>query len=395
MRRFASLLGYWLTPRLLFSIAVLAASYDYPVTEIEKNIRLWPVSSPISSWAERVIVAPWNRWDAEHYLKIAERGYRNGDGTTQFHPLYPLIGRAAGILLGGNMLAGLLLVNSICGFLFLLTFESLASFDLPLDTSRRAALLFLNIPNAFILFAPYSEGLFLLCSAMMFLLARRRSWWLAGLAGALAALTRQQGVFLIVPMAWELWESSGRNLRKLLAQWRNLLSLALVPIGLLVWVIYRAVALNNVVFDWYRPQSWIYGLVISRDTHAVIPDQGFDVPWKVLGAALQNPPTRTVIDLVLSSIFVALLACGGAALWRLRRSYFLYACLILTVSFSFCTGGYPYMGLSRHCLLAFPLLIPAANWIRRPIAVSAIMAAGLVGGVTLTFLYGGHIVWVP
>jgi hypothetical protein len=36
--------------------------------------------------------------------------------------------------------------------------------------------------------------------------ARRRQWWVAGFCGDLAALSRGQGVFLVIPLAWELWQ---------------------------------------------------------------------------------------------------------------------------------------------------------------------------------------------
>ena len=40
---------------------------------------------------------------------------------------------------------------------------------------------------------------------------RRRRWLFAGLAGALATLTRQQGIVLALPLAWELWVLEGHR----------------------------------------------------------------------------------------------------------------------------------------------------------------------------------------
>src|SRR2546428_473564 len=82
----------------------------------------------------------------------------------------------------------------VFGLLVMMGFERLARVDLSQGTSRRAAVYLLHAPLAFVLFAPYTEALFLLSSVIVFLMARRRAWWMAGMAAGLAALTRQQGI---------------------------------------------------------------------------------------------------------------------------------------------------------------------------------------------------------
>src|SRR6185503_3685122 len=126
------------------SIVVLAASDNRPNMDIERRVAAWPPSSPLGKWSDRAFLVPWQRWDVEHYLAIAVRGYMRGDGTATFHPLYPLLGRAAGFLLGGSMMAGLLLVSSVCGLLFLVAFRRLAEFDLSPAVANRAAVLLLH-----------------------------------------------------------------------------------------------------------------------------------------------------------------------------------------------------------------------------------------------------------
>ena len=125
-----------------------------------------------------MLIEPWLRWDTEYYVKIATRGYRLDDGTAQFHPLFPWAGRGIGYVLGGNMGAGLLVVSSVCGLLFLYAFERLAQLDLPAAIARRASVFLLHAPLAFILFTPYTESMFLLCSVTALLMARRGSWWM-------------------------------------------------------------------------------------------------------------------------------------------------------------------------------------------------------------------------
>jgi len=386
----------WLVLRVVLIVVAVTGSVSRPQTPFESQVAVSPPWASFGKWLHRVLIEPWLRWDAEYFLNIASRGYRLDDGTAQFHPLYPWTGRAVGYLLGGNMLAGLLVVSSICGLLFLYNFERLARLDLPPVVARRAATFVLHAPLAFILFAPYTESLFLLCSVMAFLMARRGAWWMAGTAGAHAVLTRQQGIFLLAPLSWELWEWSGREWRKLARNWRKALSLTLIPAGLLVWLAYRAITLNDVAFEFDHPRTWIYGLMISNTAARVVPEQEFVMPWRALAAALDHPRPTTRVDLILGSLFLLQFALGARFLWRLRPSYFLYSTVILLVSFSYFTGSWqPYMGLPRHCFLAFPLFLPVAAWADRGKISQALIRIGLFGFLLLAFFYSTHLLWVP
>ena len=360
------------------------------------NSGVSPEAGTSGNFFQRYVIQPWNQWDVEYFLRIAAQGYRADDGTAQFHPLYPLLGRAAGWLLGGDFLLGLLLVGGVCAILFLVALEALAAMDLPPAEARRAAFYFAHAPTAFILFAPYTESLFLLCAVLCFRMAREERWWRAGAAGALAALTRQQGLFLLVPVAWELWGAIRRSPRPLRAHWRAALGVALIPLAYLGWLVYRALALGDLVVDPRRPRTLIYGLLISRSATQVVEQQSFMAPWRALGLAFDHLNRTTVIDLAASGLFVLLLALGGRALWRIRPSYLLYSALILLVSFSLNTGEpHPYKGLTRHCLLAFPLLLPLAVWGRRPLVNLLTLAIGFTLLLGMTFLYYNETLWLP
>ena len=126
-------------------------------------------------------------------------GYQADDGTTQFHPLLPLLAKP----FFWSAAFGLLIVSSLASLAFVIAFYRLASLDIA--NSETAARLMLAFPVSFILFAPYTESLWLLFAVLSFWYTRKDQMWLAGSAGALAVLARQQGVFLIVPLAYELW----------------------------------------------------------------------------------------------------------------------------------------------------------------------------------------------
>lgn len=403
----------WVLLRVGLSLWAALLSLRFAKHSLEQALPLWPPGQPLGLWLERVLLLPWLRWDVAYYLKIVEQGYRLDDGTAQFHPLLPWLAALASNILGIGGLASLLLVASLAALGLLMAFEQLARLDLDAATARRARLYLALFPASFIFFAPYTEGLFLLCAVLALLGARRKQWLFAGLMGGLAALTRQQGIVLLLPLAWEIgaWaRAEGQRLRAEQpgrhggwGQWllqaatlRALLALTLVPLGFLTFKVYRALTLDDLRIDLSNPQALIYSFFISPSSSKVVPVQAFLPPWEVLAAAwraLQSPGNlTTAIDLTLAAIFLLLLALG----WRhLRPSYLIYTLAILLLSFSYYTGPfYPLMGLPRHCVLAVPLFLPLAIWGRRPWLHLLIVAAGLAG---MLFLMVGYVAqaWVP
>src|SRR5262249_2545280 len=70
--------------------------------------------------------------------------------------------------------------------------------------ARRTLLYLVAFPTSLFLAAAYTESLFLLLSIGAFLALRRHRWLLAGLLVAVATLTRQVGILLLVPLAVEM-----------------------------------------------------------------------------------------------------------------------------------------------------------------------------------------------
>jgi hypothetical protein len=377
------IIGVWLGVRLVTSLWVAVVSPIRPLTDIEKSVSLWP---PGPGWLERTLLAPWQRWDAYWYIRIAEQGYAASDGTAQFHPLYPWLA-VPGTWLGMSAILSLMIVSSLCGLLFLFMFYRLAALDLDGEGARTATLLLVLCPVAVVLFAPYSESLFLLLSALCLWWGHQKRWWLAGLMGGLAALTRQQGIFLLVPLAWEWWvagqeqlaaEKSPAATRR---EWRGLLGLGLIPLGLLAWMLYRGLFLADVNPDFSSIQGILYSVVISPSASQVVTVQAFLWPWQALWIAIQQLITRPDADLItnflLATYFLFLLAWT----WKgMRTSHRLYSLVIYLVSFSYYTGPvHPYMGLARHLLLAFPVFIGLGQAARRPWQRLALVGVGVFG----------------
>ncbi len=103
------------------------------------------------SGADRLIDVSW-RWDGEWYMSIAREGYALRDGYTNvaFFPLYPLLTKLLGLVLGGEQLplAGVLVASA--AFLAALGYlHALATLDGGPALARRAIWYVAIVPSAF------------------------------------------------------------------------------------------------------------------------------------------------------------------------------------------------------------------------------------------------------
>ncbi len=390
-----NILALWVLLRILTSILAGYVSFLRPIAPIETKIPLFPLSAPISQWLERAFISPWLRRDAVWFERIVSQGYSATDGTTQFHPLYPWLATPLAKL-GVSPILSLIIISLLAGVALFYCFYKLARLDLNPKDAFFALIIFGLAPPAIILFAPYSEALFLLLAVLCLYFLRKKSWWVAGIMGGLAALTRQQGIFLIFPMAWELWENTGKDIKSLLKHWKDVAATSLIALGLIIWVFYRAVVIKDFSVNFSSFQGFIYSLIISPSATAVVPVQQFVWPWQALYFAAEKLLTRPDIDIwvdvVCAFLFLVILAIS----WKsMRMSYRIYSLIITLVSFSYFTGTiHPFMGLPRHLFLAFPVFIGLTAVINKTWLRLVVPAISVIGMSCLTALYVLN-TWVP
>jgi hypothetical protein len=379
------LVDLWVGLRIFTLVLASLVALLRPLTDREKHIPVWPPAPPYFTWLERVVLAPWERWDAVHFANIVHRGYRADDGSAQFHPLLPMLAKP----FFWSPILGLMLVSSLASLLFVLVYFHLASLDIP--NAETSVKLMLSFPASFVLFAPYTESLWLRFAALSFWYARKENWWASGLAGAMATLARQQGIFLLLPLAWEAW--SRRSTRKA-RSWQPWAALALIPLALGGWIAYRGIALADVHPDFTSFNSLLYTTVLAPSAVKVVEQQAMLPPWEALWKAVEiteRAPTRgNIMNLALG---LAMLVLAVLAWKRMGGAYRVFTIVIFAVAFAYYTGPEtPYMGLPRHLLLAFPVFIGAAPALERwknPIA--GIFMLGLVFAASSYVLEA----WVP
>lgn len=205
-----------------------------------------------------------NRWDSGWYLKIAETGYN--EKSAAFFPLYPLLIHLLQQIGVDPAGAGILISNfSLWGAMTV--FYRLASMDFEPRTARRALWYLALFPTAFYFSAIYTESLYLFLVLLTFYFARIRKWLGVGVAGMLAAATRNMGIFLLLPVLWEYRQAGAGKIKK------DILFLGLIPLGLLLFMEYLKLRLGNPLafLDaqqyWYRSFAWPWSSFVQVVVH--------------------------------------------------------------------------------------------------------------------------------
>jgi hypothetical protein len=201
-------------------------------------------------------------WDSGWYFDIAQRGYYwspTGQSSIAFFPLYPMLMRALAWPFGGGdrplWIAGIAL-SYTCLFLGLAVLHRLTArtFGGDRETARRTLLYVAVFPFAYFFTQVYTESLFLLTSVSAVAAAVASRWGWAGLFGALAALTRPNGILIAVPLG--LLALAGRP--RLAELMRRAAALALVPLGFGAFCAF-ALRLTGDPLGWLRAQAqWGY-----------------------------------------------------------------------------------------------------------------------------------------
>jgi hypothetical protein len=243
----------------------------------------WGTPPPLASeGAEFPLVGVWQRWDACWYTKIAASGYEPGTDSANFWPLTPVAIRAASIPLGGDVALGGLVMAGLAYLIAITGLFRLVKHDYDEPLARRTVLFISVAPAAFFLFAPFTEAPFLAATVWAIYGARTRHWGIAALAAFIAGVTRIQGIFLVLPLAWEAW-----------CAWHERLDPALsrpagpTRRGLVVAASIFATVAPLLAFGSFMAFTAVWMGTTPLQTQAIWGGNSFHPTWEVIDAALR------------------------------------------------------------------------------------------------------------
>jgi Gpi18-like mannosyltransferase len=345
--------------------------------------------SLLPAWAN----AKNHGWDTQWYTDIARRGYdwRKSVGTSPaaFFPLYPLLIRLGVVLTHRSYLGVALAISNACflgalGFLWRLT-----QWEFNAEVAGRTVLYLAVFPTALFFFAGYSESLFLLLTVASLYYLRRRDWLLAGFLGALASATRVTGILLLVPFVYEYARYSNFSWRKL--ELKGLIGLALVPVGLLAFMLYLENTVGDAFAFAHYQAAWqkVFTLRLWAGTLESIRQILLVQPWASFFEV------HNVINLGALVLFLGTTIVGSR---RLPAAYTLYlaAFWLVTLSSPAIANGYPVplISMSRYVVTLFPVFMVWGDWGRRGAMHDSylVLATPLLAVFTVQFLNGGWII---
>jgi hypothetical protein len=397
-----------------------------------------------------LMAAPAARWDAAWYLVIAHYGYRPDLGAftasrTAFFPLYPVgvsglarLGLAP--VVAGVLLSVAALAAALYGLHRLTTLEvarlghpgsagarRLTAAPRGEDVARLAVMLTAFAPMAFFFSAVYSESLYLALSVGVFLCARRGRWAIVAMLGALAGATRSTGVVLLVPAlllylygpredrapdrpAGEgpraasgrvLAHSPMRALRPRYRLRRDVLWLALIPVGLGLYMAHLALAGGDALAPFHAQAVWnrhFAGPYLGVWDGAKAAFEGlrqllsFQRHHVYFTAAGGSPFIDAGHNLLLFAFLLAAVPAAAGVLRLLPGAYGVYVLAALATALSYPVAPQPLMSLPRFLVVLFPLNIWLAIRLSgRPRAARWAVLA--VSGVAMAFFVGEFATW--
>ncbi|HEY9179801.1 MAG TPA: mannosyltransferase family protein [Candidatus Baltobacteraceae bacterium] len=329
--------------------------------------------------SHNLLLNVWGRWDAVHYIDIATFGYHGTD--MAFFPLYPLLIAALGAFIGNHLVAGLIVSNAAL-FFGLLYLYKLVEHEFDRAVARRAIFYISIFPTAVFFSAVYTESLFFMLTVASFYYMRERRWWLAGAIGLFAALTRVEGVLLIVPFFIE-WATANWSVlrdpfdperaKELRTALLNALPVVLICIGLGLYMAWLWLLRGDPLYFSHVQINW--------NRHLAAPWTSVWNSWtKIAHATNGQTIANQAIELSFTALMIGVLIGGFR---KLKPSYIAYMGLSILVPMS--TSS--LMSMQRFALVLFPMFAILALWGKRPSVNNAIVAffLPLLGLFTVLF----------
>ncbi len=357
----------WLVLNVILSgMGVLAWRLHSPIRPANPD-NLWGVT-PIDAGWQGALEGVWLRWDAVHYYRIVTQGY-SSEEISVFFPLYPLLGRAACRLLGGDELAGLLLVSRLAFLLALVTLYKLAAEKFG-DESATYSILFAALyPMGVYWFAPYPLSLALLFVLLSLRSALKKRWLAAALAGLAAGLTHST----TLPLALALLVIWILQVRREKRAWWLLPAVGSPPLGTALFFAWR-------IHQGFAP---IEELLAKYWVRVMQP------PWMVVGDFQRFADFYTGfadgwVNLMLFLFSIAMLVVCirrlEPALWIYQPGLIVYLCTTTNFATPFCSYG-------RYLMMSFPIYLALPLVAKGKRARMLLVSLGLISMLFLAIVY--------
>jgi hypothetical protein len=313
----------------------------------------WATLAVTTLFTHTGVLQEVDRWDSRWFLRAAAAGwpqhlpYHDGHvagSTIAFFPLYPLSIRWTSHLTGLTPLAAGITITTVTGLVAMVGVWVLVHHYADRQAADRSTLLVALFPGAFVLSLVYSEGFALAFLAFGLVALLRRRWLLAGLLGLLASATTPVALGFEVSCLWCAYRElvPGRN-------WRSLAAPILAPLGFVAYQLWLWQHTGHI-------NAW---RLTERGGWKSYPSLVYAVHTVVV--FVKDPiATNKTDDLLFVCTVLVVLASVVAIRSSMPRPVLLYGLAAATLGMISAPIGLR----PRFILLAFPLIIAVATWLR-------------------------------
>lgn len=293
------------------------------------------------------IVEKFIKWDAHWYTYIAQNGY-DSLSIVFFPMLILLIKLTAPCFHLDYALAGFVVCNVFSFFCFYLMY-TLFQLDFSSAVATRALTAFAVMPTSIYLNSVYTEPVFLTFALACVYYTRTGKWWRAGLFGALAALTRNIGVFLVCLMLFEFWEQSKKEVSR--PARHAIWALTLPPLALSGFILYNYWLLGDPLAFVHAQKAW------GRE---------FSLPWVNIEHGIRQIMHHANVAGVLDFLLTAFGIAGLGTMTfihdqKVPGSYLILGWIWLLIPLTSSSLWLPLYSMSRFVLVIFPLYLFVAR----------------------------------
>ena len=350
-------------------------------TETIRHLSLSLDKIPVSRVLQQTIATADVNW----YYSIAHDGYEKIPFSTDrqhnwaFFPLFPFLWRLAARVTGEYPISGLLISHLFFFLGLIFTHKAAQAFGFGKVLADRGLFYLAVFPTSYFFSLPLTESLFLLLTAGSIYSAKQGRWWIAGIAGGLASVTRVTGVLLFPTLLALFWETYGGDWRSK-AVWRSVLfrkdflSLFLVPAGIGSFMFYlytitgNPLAFKDILVTWGRVIGFfpITLLEYLRNPWLIVVQWDFRV-LNFTGAALA-------------------LICGA---WLIKHRQWvlgLYTLLCVIVALS----SLVLQSQARYAMVLFPIYFVLAKAGNRPHVDEAVRTVSIALFTLMSALFLMH-----
>lgn len=341
--------------KLLTLLFALAATAILPLNLVFTPYKSYGLNYPYLTFI-------WANFDGIHYLEIAERGYFLYEQA--FFPFYPMLVSVVSSIIDYKYLIGGLVVSHVSFFLAIFIVWKLLGLDSQSKLFLILLLILILFPTSPFYGAVYNDSLFFFLSLLCIYFGRRRNWIFATLTGALATLTRLNGLALFFYLLFEYAyasKSSPYSREQLIAFVKKLTSSAtirnfftehvyiiiLIPLTFISYLLY----IEFTQGDWTMVFS---SMKVWNQAEITFPLQ---VIWRYLKIFFDRSFSITYWVAIIEFLFVVWYAASSIYSYtRIRFSYWIF----MNLSFLIPALTGTFAGMPRYGLHLYPFFLSLA-----------------------------------